>query len=119
MEGELRGKSSGLLLTAVEVATSSVLHAFCTLNDGMLAVEGQVIKAQGPPLSAAEEAARQTLHSFMHQHPAFLMHVLHTYCSQRRAVELLLLPETFRDRIADMLASVWLFSKPPYTVYHL
>ena len=77
----------------------------------MYAVEGQVVKAQGPPLSPAEDAARDTLHNFMHQHASFLMHVLHAYCSQRRAVELLLLPEAFHDRIADVLASVRPFLK--------
>lgn len=78
----------------------------CSLTHGLHAVEGQVVKTTGPPLSPAEEAARETLHSFMHQHPSFLTHVLHTYCSQQRAIELLLLPEAFHGRISEILASV-------------
>lgn len=64
------------------------------------------MKAQGPELSSAEQAARETLHNFMHESPSFLSHVLHTYCSQRRSVELLILPAAFHDRVADILASV-------------
>lgn len=67
---------------------------------------GLLVQFQGPAFSAAEVAARDNMHSLMQQHPAFLAHVLHAYCAQGRAVELLLLPPAFHDHIADVLASV-------------
>eukprot|EP00892_Ulva_mutabilis_P003464 jgi/Ulvmu1/148/UM001_0152.1 len=68
------------------------------------------------PLTPAEHAAQQQLHSLMLQHAAFMRHVLRVLCSGSRAVELLLLPAQFYGHIQQFLASderwrgmAWLF----------